>query len=130
VDKEDSHGAAAQYREEDGRLLVGAAPRVWGSRAGGEDSIQGHAEAIRRASTAGRGGHGWRRPWGPPAPVARARDKVRKGKKSQGKGLTGGSRVAEREKEGWGKPGRLSVLGRKDRWAGGLREPEEGFGVV
>jgi hypothetical protein len=31
-----------------GQLLVGAAPRVWGSRAGGRDSVQGRVEAIRR----------------------------------------------------------------------------------
>jgi hypothetical protein len=43
-----------------GRLLVGAVPRVWGSRAGGEDSIQGHAEAIRWRQHSREG----RRPWG------------------------------------------------------------------
>jgi hypothetical protein len=47
-----------------GRLLVGAAPRVWDSRAGGEDSIQGRVEAIWRRQRCRAGSHGWRRPWG------------------------------------------------------------------
>jgi hypothetical protein len=43
-----------------GRLLVGAAPRVWGSRAGGWDSVQGTRGGHPRHQ---RGREG-RRPWG------------------------------------------------------------------
>jgi hypothetical protein len=56
--RRDAQGAAGRGG------FIGRRPRVWRARVGGEDSVQGHAASIRRASTAGRGGHGWRRPWG------------------------------------------------------------------
>jgi hypothetical protein len=87
-------GAAADFGEGRrtgldwlGRLLVGWRLGFEDARAGGEDSIQGHAEAIRRASTAGRGGHGWRRPWGRrlrrPCRARHGGDRQRKGKRAR-----------------------------------------------
>jgi hypothetical protein len=83
-----------------GRLLVGAAPRVWGSRAGGEDSIQGRVEAIRGTSTAGRaGGHGAGACVAPASRPPRCVTGIRqgRGKGARERGLTGRSRVAARE---------------------------------
>jgi hypothetical protein len=57
-------GRRRSYREEDGRLLVGARLGFGDAGADGWDSVQGHAASIRCARAAGRGGHGWRRPWG------------------------------------------------------------------
>jgi hypothetical protein len=71
----------------------------------GWDPIQGRAASIRCASTAGRGGHGWRRPWGagaarlmPRAPHGMRHRIRQEGEKVRGKrGLTGGSRVAVKQ---------------------------------
>jgi hypothetical protein len=68
VDREDSHGAAAQYREEDGRLLVGRRLGFEDAGVGVGDSVQGRVEAIRGASTAGKGRRPWGRRWLAPAP--------------------------------------------------------------
>jgi hypothetical protein len=53
--------AADQGEDWLGRFLIGRRLGFRGTGAGGADAAQGHAEAIRRASAAGGGGHGGRR---------------------------------------------------------------------
>jgi hypothetical protein len=84
-----------------GRLLVGWLLGFRGRERVVQMRHRGTRPPSRGASTAGGGAHGWRRRGGPPAPTARARDKARKGKKSQERGLTGWAHMAAREEERW-----------------------------
>jgi hypothetical protein len=67
-------------------LLVGARLGFGDAGVGSEDPIQGHAASIRSARAAGRGGHGWRRPWGrrgSPLRSSRGGKKERQGKRDK-----------------------------------------------